>query len=162
MNFRNLILAFSIVSLVIISCKSTPKNPEVENYVNKTMPAFMKEELVIMKEFDSLTDVKKINQPNQDTIARTITIPKYSKFIDKLDTITIKDTALLKVHQQYILASKSQLENLDYFLSTVKLDPQLRIDSLGLKLTRQKFLIMEWNRSIRTICTKYGVEFLGK
>jgi hypothetical protein len=161
MNFRNLILAFSIVSVVIISCKSTPKNPEVENYVNKTMPAFMKEELVIMKEFDSLTDVKKINEPNTDTIVKAITLPKYAKFLEKLDTISIKDTALQKVHQQYINVSKFQYENLSYFLNTLKIEPNVRIDSLALKVSRQNFMMMDWNKDIRALCKKYDVEFLG-
>jgi hypothetical protein len=161
MNFRNLLLAFSIVSIVIISCKSTPENPEVENYVKNTMPTFMKEELAIMKEFDSLTNVKKINKPNADTVVRSITIPKYTKFIEKLDTMTIKDTALLNVHQQYINVTKLQLENLSYFISTVNMETNQRSDSLMQKISLQKSMMSNWNRDIRMLCKKYDIEFLG-
>jgi hypothetical protein len=161
MNFRNLLLAFSIVSIVIISCKSKPENPEVENYVKNTMPTFMKEELAIMKEFDSLTNVKKINKPNADTVVRSITIPKYTKFIEKLDTMTIKDTALLNVHQQYINVTKLQLENLSYFISTVNMETNQRSDSLMQKISLQKSMMSNWNRDIRMLCKKYDIEFLG-
>jgi hypothetical protein len=161
MNFRNLLLAFSIVSIVIISCKSTPENPEVENYVKNTMPTFMKEELAIMKEFDSLTNVKKINKPNADTVVRSITIPKYTKFIEKLDTMTIKDTALLNVHQQYINVTKLQLENLSYFISTVNMETNQRSDSLMQKISLQNSMMSNWNRDIRMLCKKYDIEFLG-
>ena len=160
MNFRNLILAFSIVSLVIISCKSTPKNPEVENYVNKTMPAFMKEELVILKEFDTLISVRMYNNPQVDTGIRTVIIPNYTKFIEKLDTITIKDPELKKVHQQYIAVSKAQLEYFSLLLTSLK-DPINNKDTLNKKLAGQNLLMMDWNQQIRVLCNKYEIEFLG-
>lgn len=162
MNFKNLVLLVSIVSIAFFSCKDTPENPELDNYVNKTMPAFMKEELAIMKEFDSLTNVKKINEPKTDTLVRTIIIPKYAKFIEKLDTISIKDTALIKIHQQYINVSRAQLENLTYFIGSIKEDMSKRSDSLMQKVSRQGFMMSNWNKDIRALCAKYDIPFLGK
>jgi len=160
MNFRNLILAFSIVSVVIISCKSTPKNPEVENYVNKTMPAFMKEELVIMKEFDTLTSVRMYDNPKVDSGIRTVIIPDYTKFIEKIDTITVKDPELKEVHQQYIAVSKAQLEYFSLLLTSLK-DPINSRDTLNKKLVGQNIQMMDWNQQIRVLCNKYEIEFLG-
>jgi hypothetical protein len=161
MNFKNLLVVVSIVSIAIVSCKSTPENPEVENYVNKTMPAFMKEELAIMREFNEFTEIRLLNDPKTDTALRNITIPKYTKFIEKLDTITIKDTDLLAVHKQYINSSKSQLDYIKYFLNTLKLDPLVRVDSLGQKISSQKFIMMDWNSSLQQLCKKYDIKYLG-
>jgi hypothetical protein len=161
MSFKNLILAFSILTIAIISCKSTPENPELANYVNKTMPDFMKEELAIMKEYNDITDIRTLGTPKTDTSIRTITIPKYTKFIEKLDTITIKDPELKKVHQQYIDVSKSQLEYFSIMLSSLQ-DPINSRDTLNKKLAGQNQMMKDWNYGIRSLCSKYEISYLGK
>jgi hypothetical protein len=160
MNLKNLLVVLSVVTIAIISCKSTPKNPEVENYVNVTMPAFMKEELAIMKEYNDFTEVSLLSNPKTDTAIRTITIPKYTKFIQKLDTITIKDPELKVVHQQYITVSKSQLEYFSMMLNSLK-DPINSRDTLNKKLSTQNSLMIEWNSGLRRLCSKYDISYLG-
>jgi GMP synthase PP-ATPase subunit len=160
MNIKNLLLAFSILSVVFVSCKSTPKNPEVENYVDKTMPAFMKEELTIMKEFNDIIEFRVANVTKTDTSIKNIIIPKYTNFIDKLDTITIKDAELKAVHQQYINVSKSQLEYFSLLRNSLN-DPINTRDTLNKKLANQNLLMSDWNIGIRNLCKKYDIEYLG-
>jgi signal peptidase I len=160
MNFKNLLVVVSIVSIAIVSCKSTPENPEVENYVNKTMPAFMKEELVIMKEFSDVDQYRVTDINKTDTAIRNNIIPKYTKFIDRLDTITINDSELKKIHQQYINVSKSQLEYFSLLLNSLK-DPINTRDTLNKKLSGQNNLMMDWNIGIRSLCKKYDISYLG-
>lgn len=161
MNCKNLVLALSIVSIAVFSCNDTPENPELDNYVNKTMPGFMKEELTIMKVYDSATKVYMYNSPEVDSSIRNVVIPNYTKFIEKLDTITIKDPELKTVHQNYILASKSQLEYFSMLLNSLK-DPIKYKDTLNIKLSKQNTIMKDWNAGIRSLCKKYDIPFLEK
>jgi len=160
MNFRNLVLTFSIVSIAFFSCDNTPKNQELENYVFNVIPDLMKEELALVKEFNQISPNDMLKNKNGDSIISNIIIPNYKKFIGKLDTVTIKDPELKKIHAKYIEASYLQLDYYDYFLANLRNNFSKPVDSLNTKTDLQRAVNKEWGKLLNDMCQKYGVDYL--
>jgi hypothetical protein len=116
MNFKNLLVVISIVSIAIISCKSAPVNPEVENYIYKISPSLALEELPIIKKFDSIPVEVLLYNKKVDSILQSDILEPYGNFIKKLDTITIKDPELKEIHAKYIEYAKHRLSYYNAFL----------------------------------------------
>ena len=160
MNFKNLLLAFSIVSIAIISCKSTPENPEVQNYVYQVSPSLAKEELPIIKKFDSIPVEQMLNNPKIDSIIQHDVIDSYSKFIQNLDTISIKDPELKQIHAKYIEYAKIRLDYYHLFLVNLKGGLKNNIDSLNPKADQLVPLHDEYLKLLATLVEKYDLDAL--
>lgn len=160
MNFKNSLLAFSILSIAIISCKSTPENPEVQNYVYKISPSLAKQELPIIKKFDSIPVQQLLNNPKIDSIIQSDIIDTYGKFIQTLDTITIKDAELKQVHAKYIEYAKLRLNYYGLFLANLKEGSKNNVDSLNPKADQLMPLHDEYLKLLAKLVEKYDLEAL--
>lgn len=158
MNFKNLLLAFSIVSIAVISCKSGPENPEVENYIYKVSPSLAKEELPIIKKFDTIPVDELLNNPKIDSVIQHDVIDSYTEFIKKLDTLSIKDPELKKVHAKYIEYAKLRMDYYKSFLANLKGGSMNNIDSLNPKADNLKPMHDDYLKLMAELVKKYDLD----
>jgi hypothetical protein len=159
MNFKNLLAAVSIVSIAVVSCKSAPENPEVENYVYKLSPSLALEELPIIKKFDSIPVDQLLKNPKIDSIIQTDIIDSYSDFIKKLDTVNLKDPELKAIHAKYIDYAKHRLDYYNAFLLNLKGGSKSNIDSLNPKADQLMPMHDEYLKLLGKLVEKYELEY---
>ena len=158
MNFKNLLVVISIVSIAIISCKSAPVNPEVENYIYKISPSLALEELPIIKNFDSIPPEQFLYNKKIDSILQSDVIDRYGNFIKKLDTITIKDPELKEIHAKYIDYAKHRLDYYNAFLVNLKGGLKNNSDTLNPIADQLKPLHNDYLKLLGNLVEKYQLE----
>jgi len=153
-----LYLSLFVIAILFSQCSGDPIQKDLLNYINTELPKVASLETEAVDAYASVSGANYTSDQAMSDKIKSIVIPKYTEFSEKLKAIKPATPEVEKIHSEYVEASKDQLEAFNLVIDAIAKQDITEIEKANKDLRAGRELIAKWNADLNEMCKNHEVK----